>query len=111
MIALANWSSKKRTIEVLVESDESIKYWSEFSLESETKQTILSECDSLPWEGRGPYLVHAREENSSAWVTADPVTEAKQLADYTESDRIKIEITYEDSTVSAALWPDQMDCS
>ncbi|UPW01668.1 hypothetical protein M0R88_06090 [Halorussus gelatinilyticus] len=113
LIKLANWSPQQRSVEILVEEDGNVVYWSEFALKSETQRTILSECsnDGLPWEGKGRYIVRAREETSSRYLTVDPVKEARQQSNYIESDRIKVGITFEDSMLSATLWPGEMNCS
>ena len=111
-IELQNWASDQRSIEVLVERGGDIVYWSEFTLQSETQRIIISECaDNLPWDGRGQYLVRARLENSTSWVTIDPVEEARHQVDYTESHRMKIQIDCIGSDLQYSIWPEQINCS
>lgn len=111
-IDLFNDDTEQRTIEVLVERAEDIVYWSEFTLAPSGEQRIISECENnLPWSGRGKYQVHARMESNSIWVTANAVKEARQQVEYTESERIKVNIYCEEGNLAYAIWPAQMHCS
>lgn len=111
LIKFLNVTAQPRTIEVVVERDGDIVHWSEFKVKPDTEQIVLSKCaENPPWEGKGKYIVHAREEQSSSWVTIDTVAEAKQQKDYTDSSHLIISLTFKDSRLSYAIRPGQMDC-
>lgn len=112
LIKLHNSSTAPQQIEVLVQQNREVVYWSELDVQSETARTILSECSNdLPWKGKGEYFIHSRTEKSDGWMSVDLVDEAREQTDYTETSRMKVRIRYSDSTLSASIAPGQMDCS